>query len=142
MRSSTSWISWPASSMHSSSNTCRCVARLVTTCPPSRAQLGRLLDRLGAIASAVDERYVRLGSAVASDPLFGDDLLDELRSVIVEDGPTHVEAFAALRNSLGDLRPEDLLIATRREGTDALERRMQEVSDRSHGLVLAILQER
>src|ERR671918_407612 len=56
--------------------------------PPSRAELVRLLDRLGAIASAVDERYARLGPAVTSDALFDGDLLDELRSVIVDDGPT------------------------------------------------------
>jgi hypothetical protein len=110
--------------------------------PPSRAELERLLDRLGAIASAVDERYARLGPAVTSDALFDGDLLDELRSVIVDDGPTHVKAFATLRDSLGDLRPEDLLVATRREGTDALERRLLAVSDRSYGLVLALLQER
>jgi hypothetical protein len=110
--------------------------------PPSRAELVRLLDRLGAIASAVDERYARLRPAVTSDALFDGDLLGELRSVIVEDGSTHVKNFATLRDSVGDLRPEGLLVATRREGTDALERRLLAVSDRSYGLVLAILQER
>ena len=44
--------------------------------PPSRAELVRLLDRMGAIASAVDERYTRLRPAVTSGPLFDGDLLD------------------------------------------------------------------
>jgi hypothetical protein len=75
--------------------------------PPSRAELVRLLDRLGAIASAVDERYARLRPAVTSDALFDGDLLGQLRSVIAEDGPTHVKTFATLRDSVGDLRPEE-----------------------------------
>ena len=110
--------------------------------PPSPAQLERLLEREEAIASAVDERYAGLRPAITSDPVFDGDLLDELRSVIVDDGPTHAAAFATLRDSLGDLAPADFLRATRREATDAFERRLLDVSDRSYGLILAALRER
>jgi len=110
--------------------------------PPSPAQLERLLEREEAIASAVDERYARLGPAVTSEPVFEGDLLDKLRSVIVEDGPTHAAALATLRGSLGDLAPANFLRATRRQATDAFEQRLLDVSDRGYGLILAALRER
>ena len=74
--------------------------------------------------------------------MFDGDLLDEMRSVIVDDGPTHAAAFATLRDSLGDLAPADFLRATRREAADAFERRLLDISDRSYGLILVALQER
>jgi hypothetical protein len=109
--------------------------------PPSAAQLERLLEREEAIASAVDERYARLRPAVTSSPVFEGDLLDELRTIIVEDGPTHATALAPLRNSLRGLAPADFLRATRREAADAFEQRLLDVSDRSYSLVLTALQE-
>jgi hypothetical protein len=80
--------------------------------PPSPAQLQELLDREEAIAKAVDERYALLGHAVTSDPVFEGVLLDELRSVIVDDGSTHAASVAALRDLLGDLAPAEFLRAT------------------------------
>jgi hypothetical protein len=109
--------------------------------PPSHAQLERLLEREEAIASAVDERYTRLRPAVTSDPVFEGDLLDELRFIIVDDGPTHAAAVATLRDSLGDLAPAEFLRATRREPTDTFEGRLLDVSDRSYRLIQAALQE-
>jgi hypothetical protein len=110
--------------------------------PPSPAQLRGLLDREEAIAKAVDERYARLGPAVTSDPVFEGELLNQLRSVIVEDGSTHAAAVAALRDALGDLAPAHFLRVTRREPTDGFEQRLLDLSDRSYRLVLAALQER
>lgn len=109
--------------------------------PPDLAQLEHLLNREEAIALAVDERYARLRPAVTTDPVFEGDLLEELRSVIADDGPAHAAAVASLRDSLGNLAPADFLRATRRDGTDAFERRLLEVSDRIYGIVLATLQE-
>jgi hypothetical protein len=110
--------------------------------PPGPAQLERLLEREEAIASAVDERYARLRPAVTSDPVFEGDLLDELRSLVIDDGPTHAAACVTLRDFLGDLASADFLRATRREAADAFEQRLLDVSDRSYRLVLAALQER
>src|SRR6266508_3786727 len=109
--------------------------------PPTSAQLERLLEREHAIASAVDERYAHLRPAVTADPVFDGDLLDELRAVIVDDGPTHAAAVAILRDSLGHLAPTAFLRATRREPRDAFERRLIDVSDGSYGLTVAALQE-
>lgn len=109
--------------------------------PPSHAQLERVLEREEAIASAVDERYTRLRPAVTSDPVFEGDLLNELRFIIVDDGPTHGAVVATLRNSLGDLAPAEFLRATRREPADPFEGRLLDVSDRSYRLIQAALQE-
>jgi hypothetical protein len=109
--------------------------------PPSATQLQGLLGREEAIAKAVDERYARLAPAVTSHPVFEGDLLNDLRSVIVEDGPRHAAAVAALRSSLGDPPPSGFLRATRRHATDTFEQRLLDVSDRSYRLVLAALQE-
>ncbi|GEL20896.1 hypothetical protein [Pseudonocardia asaccharolytica] len=114
----------------------------ITLGPPGPAQLERIIECGEGIASAADERYARLRTAVTSHPVFEGELLDELRAVIVDDGPTHAAAFAALRDSLRDLAPADFLRATRREASDAFERRLLHVSDRYYGLVLAALQER
>src|SRR6266508_1726096 len=103
------------------------------------AQLQRAVSI--SIASAVDERYARLRSAVISSSVFEGDLFDELRTIIVEDGPTHAAALAPLRNSLRGLAPADFLRATRREAADAFEQRLLDVSDRSYSLVLTALEE-
>jgi len=110
--------------------------------PPSAAQLERLLEREQAIAAAVDARYSRLRPAVTSNPVFEEAILDQLRRIIVDDGPTHASALAPLRDALGAVAPATLLRATRREGVDSFERRLLDVSDRSYRLVLAALQER
>lgn len=109
--------------------------------PPDPAQLERLLDHTEAVASAVDQRYLRLGPAVTSAPVFEGPLLDALRSLIVEDGPTHVAGVAGLRDALGDPAPADFLRATRREPADTFEQRLLNTSDRSYRLILAALQE-
>jgi hypothetical protein len=114
----------------------------ITLSPPTLAQLQQLVDREEAIAKAVDERYARLVPAVTSVPVFEGELLEELRSVIVDDGSTHAGAVTFLRDSLGDLSPGDFLRATRRDPADTLERRLLDLSDRFYRLVLAALHER
>jgi hypothetical protein len=109
--------------------------------PPSPVQLERLLEREVAIASAVEERYARLRPAVTTDPVFEGELLNHLRAVVVEDGPTHVGSLADLRELLRDQVPADLLRATRRETTDPFEQRLLGVSDRNYDLILFALRE-
>ena len=109
--------------------------------PPSPAQLERFLEREEAIAAAVEERYARLRPAVTTDPVFEGELLNHLRAVVVEDGPTHVASLADLRELLRDQVPADLLRATRRETTDPFEQRLLAVSDRNYDLVLFALRE-
>jgi hypothetical protein len=104
--------------------------------PPGATQLQRLLEREEAIAWAVDERYGRLSPAVTSDPVFEGDLLHEMRSVIVDDGPSHAAAVTGLR-ALRDLAPAAFLRATRREAADAVESDLLDVSDRTYGLIVA-----
>jgi hypothetical protein len=110
--------------------------------PPNAAQLQRLLEREKVIASTLDERYIRLAPAVTTYPVFEGDLLDELRRIIVDEGPTHTAALATLRDSLADLASADILRATRRTGDDAFEQRLLDISDRSYALVLAALRDR
>jgi hypothetical protein len=111
--------------------------------PPSAAQLAHLVAREQALASALDERYVRLKGAVTSDPVFEGPLLEELRQIVVDEGPTHSGALLGLQHALGEGElPADLLRATRREAADSFEQRLLDASDRSYGLVLALLRER
>lgn len=114
----------------------------VSLAPPGGAELEMLLDREHGIAAAVDARYTRLQPAVTSAPVFEGDLLDALRGLIVDDGPTHAAALTTLREALGGLAPEDFLRATRRDPADAFEQRLLAVSDRIYGLLLSALQER
>jgi hypothetical protein len=109
--------------------------------PPSFAELQQLPAREQAIASAVDERYTQLRPAVTSDPVFDGELLSQLRSVIVDHGPTHTAAFATILDPLTGLTPTAFLRATRREAADSFEGRLLEVSDRSYGLILKALAE-
>jgi hypothetical protein len=74
--------------------------------------------------------------------VFEGPLLDALRSLIVEDGPTPAAAVAGLRDALGGLAPVDFLRVTRREPADTFEQRLLNTSDRSYRLILAALQER
>jgi hypothetical protein len=90
---------------------------------------------------AVDERYTRLARAVTSDPVFDGDLLDRMRSVIVDDGPVHATAFAAIRDSLADVVPADCLRATRRDPADAFEGCLLDISDHGYALTVDALQE-
>lgn len=109
--------------------------------PPSLAQLRQLVERGHGIAAAVDRRYTRLSPAVTSDPVFDGDVLDEMRQIIVEQGPTHAETFGKLRNALGNAAVADLLRATRREPADGFEQRLLNVSDRCYGLIVSALRE-
>ena len=109
--------------------------------PPSLAQLQGLLAREQAIAAAVDERYTKLSPAVTSAPVFDGALLTQLRSGIVDHGPTHVAALASLGESLGTLPPAGYLRATRRDAADDFEQRLLEISDGNYALTLAALGE-
>ena len=71
--------------------------------------------------------------------MFDGALLDQLRSVIVDDGQSHAAAFAGFRQSLGDLAPADVLRATRRDAADDFEQRLLDASDRAYRLTLEIL---
>jgi len=106
--------------------------------PPSLAQLEQLVAREHAIASAVDERYAKLRPAVTSDPVFDGGLLTDLQSVI-DGGTKHAAAFAAMTDSLTGLAPAAFLRATRRDGADAFEDRLLDVSDRSYDMVVRAL---
>ena len=109
--------------------------------PPDSEQLTQLVERGGAIASAVDDRYGRLLPAVSTDPLFEGDQLDDLRSAI-DAGTTHHDGFVGLQDPLPDPLPPDLLRATRREASDSFEQRLLDISDRTYASVLAALEER
>jgi hypothetical protein len=108
--------------------------------PPSLAQLERLLEREHEIASAVDERYARLQSAVTpADPVLSGKLLEQV-TFILETCSHHVSDLATLREPLEGLAPSDFLRATRREATDALERSLLELSDQYYGVIVATVQ--
>jgi hypothetical protein len=111
--------------------------------PPSATQLARLVAREQALASALDKRYGRLKRAVTADPVFEGPLLEELRQIIVDEGPTHSGALVGLQDALGEgEQSAALLRATRREAADSFEQRLFDASNRSYALVLALLRER
>jgi hypothetical protein len=109
--------------------------------PPDAAALEHLLARETALATAVDARYARLAPAVTTAPVVDGDLLDTLRGLVVDDGPTHAARYAALRDALGDPPPPGYLRATRRQAADAFEQRLLDAADRGYGLVIAALRE-
>jgi len=109
--------------------------------PPDSDQLTQLVERGGAVASAVDDRYGKLLPAVSTDPLFEGDQLDDLRSVI-DAGTTHHDGFVGLQDPLPNPLPPDLLRATRRQAADSFEQRLLDISDRTYASVLAALEER
>lgn len=109
--------------------------------PPSKAQLEGLVEREKAIAKAVDDRYKQLAPAVTSAPVFEDGLLDRMKRLIVEDGPTHEAALGPL-NSLGNPVPPDILIVTRRDTDDPFEQRLLDASDAIYRVVVATLRDR
>jgi hypothetical protein len=104
--------------------------------PPDETSLQHLLEREETLAKAVDDKYAQLAPAVTSDPVFEGDLLDEWRRVIVENGPSHVDALADLRTALHGLAPAQFLKATRRETDDAFEQHLLAANDRIYGLVV------
>lgn len=109
--------------------------------PPDVEQLPQLVDRGGAIASAVDDRYLRLLPAVTTAPVFEDDQLDDLRSVI-DAGSTHHDGFVGLQDTLPNPLPPELLRAARRQASDSFEQRLLDISDRTYASVLAAMEER
>ena len=96
--------------------------------PPSPEQLERLVEHEREVSSAVDERWERLRSALASDPVLGKEL------------PTHSGLAAALYRDLEHIPPIQYLRATRREPTDEIERSLLDLSDRYYALLVATLQ--
>jgi hypothetical protein len=108
--------------------------------PPDQAGLEQLLEREKAIATAVDDRYIRLAPAVTTQPVFEAELLDEWRTVILDNGPTHVGVLADLQSALLGLAPADYLRATRRSAKDSFEQRLLDTNDRTYGLVLSAVQ--
>jgi len=108
--------------------------------PPSRAQLEQLRQREDDIAAAVDARYQRLRPAVTSGAGFDNSLLTTIRSVL-DDGTTHADALASLRDALGDVAPAFFLRAIRRHTNDAFEQRLLDVSDRGYQSIVAALGE-
>ena len=107
--------------------------------PPSSAELQRLVEREREIASAVDERYLRLCSLFASRPrLFEGDLLEEL-TFLLDPCPDHSTPLAALDENLDGIPPSGYLRASRRVPSNELERTLLELSDEHYGFILAIL---
>ena len=109
--------------------------------PPSPQELEGLLEREEEIAAAVDALYVGLEPAVTTDPVFEDDLLDEVRSLVVEQGSHHSAGVASLREAFGDVPPACFLKAMRRDTTDPFEVRLLDVSDRAYATVVTALRE-
>jgi len=108
--------------------------------PPGRAQLEQLRQREDDLAAAVDARYLRLRPAVTSDPVFDGDLLATIQAV-VDDGTTHADGVAPLRDALGDVPPAFFLRAFRREAHDGFEQRLLDVSDRGYQSIVTALGE-
>ena len=127
-----------------------CVARAVSITgdsgaelalvPPRLAEAEHLLERLRAVAAAVDERYARLRPAIdAEHAVLNGSALEQL-SFLLDPAPDHsapVEAFAA---KLEGLAPHQYLRATRHEPGDELERRLVVLSDSHYGLVVATVE--
>jgi hypothetical protein len=107
--------------------------------PPTADQLRQLLAREKAITTAVDERYAALVSAVTTSPVFEGDVLESLRSVVVDAGSTHTTGFESLRDALDDPPPPDFLRVPRRETNDAFEQRLLTASDQVYRLVTTAL---
>jgi hypothetical protein len=108
--------------------------------PSDQAGLKRLLEREKAIATAVDERYRGLAPAVTTHPVFEGELLDEWCTVILDNGPTHVDALAGLQSALQGVAAEEFLRVTRRSAEDSFEQRLIDTNDRTYGLVLSAVQ--
>lgn len=91
---------------------------------PTAAQLGHVVDREKAIASAVDARYAPVCVALADeDPFF--------------DCPDHLGALAELETRLAGLDAAAYLHTTRREPHDQIEREALAVSDQYYGLIVS-----
>jgi len=108
--------------------------------PPGRAQLEQLRQREDDLAAAVDARYRRLRPSVTSAPVFDGDLLATIQAV-VDDGTTHADGVASLRDALGDVPPAFFLRAIRREAHDGFEQRLLDVSDRGYQSIVTALGE-
>jgi hypothetical protein len=89
--------------------------------------------REAAMATAVDQRYAQLAPAVTTHPVFEGELLDEWRTVIVDDGPTHVGALAGLQSALQGVTPAEFLRAARRSDNGSFEQRLLDTNDRTYG---------
>jgi hypothetical protein len=107
--------------------------------PPGKAELERFVEREAAIGAALDDRYLRLEPAVTSDPVFEDPLLDQMRQIIVDDGPKHASAIAPLKK-LGAPVADGILRATRRETSDPFEQRLLDTSDKIYRVIVGALQ--
>ena len=78
---------------------------------------------------------MQLRSEKVVDPVFGGDLLEELRNIIADEGPTHGDALLGLRDVLGEGElSANLLRATRREAADSFEQRLLDASNRSYAV--------
>jgi hypothetical protein len=96
--------------------------------PPSPEQLERLVEHEREVSAAVDERWERLRSALASDPVLGREF------------PTHSGLAAALYKDLEHIPSTQYLRATHREPSDEIERSLLDLSDRYYALLVATLQ--
>jgi hypothetical protein len=108
--------------------------------PLTPAQLTGFLDREYAIASAVDERYVKLRPAVDphATPALDPELLEQITRVVA-DGTQHSTWFATLRDALEGRRPDEYLRPVHDEPADELERTLLEISDQHYSLILQSL---
>lgn len=106
------------------------------------AHFEAFVDRQEAIASAVDGRYTRLESDLASSkPHLGGDLASEI-SFILQTHVDHLAQVPRLVDGLAGEEPSKLLRARRWEPADDLERSLLAVSNQYYQALVAILQTR
>ena len=127
-----------------------CVARAVSITgdsgselplvPPRLAEAEHCLQRLRSVAVAVDERYVRLRSAIDPEHAVLNGSAREQLSFLLDPAPDHRAPVEALAAKLEGLAPHQYLRATRHEPGDELERRLLGLSDSHYGLVLATVE--
>jgi hypothetical protein len=108
--------------------------------PPRLAEAEHFLERLRAVAEAVDERYARLRPAI--DPqhvVLNGSALEQLR-FLLDPAPDHRAPVEALAAKLEGLAPQQYLRATRHEPDGELERRLLSLSDLHYGLIVATVE--
>jgi hypothetical protein len=107
--------------------------------PLAPHRLGHLPDRESAIAGAIDARFHRLQSALASaEPPLDGDLLASVE-FIVATGVDHTEALHDFHTNLARMPPEQYMRVTRDEPASGAERSLRELADRYYGLIVATI---
>jgi len=127
-----------------------CVARAVSITgdagselplvPPRLAEADHFLERLRAVAAAVDARYAQLRRALDPEDAVLNDAAREQLSFLLDPAPDHRAPVETLAAKLEGLAPQQYLRATRHEPAGELERRLLMLSDSHYGLVVATVE--